>query len=116
MYCKRCGYNIGKTHEKVCANCGEIISDIVSEDKNIEKDCQSFLIIGIILAFCCSIPFGVAVIFINEYKYKPLLKEKNYQEANKFKTLMIALSIIGFLLGIVLGGLSFVLEFITTFE
>ena len=116
MYCKRCGYNLGETQEKICPHCGEVISDIVSENKNVEKESQSFLIIGIILALCCSLPFGIAVVFINEYKYKPLLREKNYQEANKFKTLMILLSVIGFVLGIILGGLSFVLEFIAAFE
>ena len=47
---------------------------------------------------------------------KMLSEKKNYQEANKFKTLMIVLSVIGFVLGIILGGLSFVLEFIAAFE
>jgi len=116
MKCKRCDYNFGETQEKVCSNCGEVISDISSENKNVDKESQLFLIIGIILAICCSLPFGIAVVFINEYKYKPLLREKNYLEANKFKTLMIVLSVVGFVLGILLGGLSFVSEFIKAFE
>lgn len=119
MYCKKCGNNLGETQEKYCSNCGEKLfenDNLVSNDKNVVKENQLFLILGIILAFCCSLPFGIAVVFINEYKYKPFLKENNYQEAKKMETLMIVLIILGFVLGIFLGGLSFFLEFITAFE
>lgn len=119
MYCRKCGANLLGNTNNYCPYCGEKINVTPAptiENKNTDQKSQTFLIIGIILAFCCSLPFGVAVVLINEYKYKPQLKEGNLQEANKTKNLMTVLIIIGLLFGVFVSGLSFLLEFLTAFE
>ena len=120
MNCKKCGFYISDKNQKSCGNCGEIIQDASistkTTDENIEKQSQIFLIIGIVLAFCCSLPFGVAIILINEYKYKKELIEGNMVESSKTKKLMIILSCIGFVFGILFTGLSFFFNLLAAFE
>ena len=119
MYCRKCGANLLGNTSNYCPYCGEkldVTQNPTITNNNTAQNDQTFLIIGIILALCCSLPFGVAVVLINEYKYKPQLKEGNIQEANKTKTLMIVLMIIGLIFGLFVSGLSFLLEFLTAFE
>ena len=117
MTCKKCGASIDENNQKFCNQCGEKIinNNQIDAKKNneVEQKSQPYLIIGIILALCCSLPFGVAIILLNELKYKPQLKEDNLKEAEKTKKIMIVLMIIGLIFGIFISGLSFLLEFIT---
>lgn len=120
MYCKKCGFYIYDKNQKTCGNCGEVIQEVsidtTTTNENINKRGQTFLIIGIVLAMCCSLPFGVAIILINELKYKPQLIEGNMIESSKTKNLMIVLSCIGFVFGILFTGLSFFLNLLAAFE
>lgn len=117
MNCKKCGSLIDE-NQKFCSQCGE---KIIKENNNqidiqknneVERKSQPYLIIGIILAFCCSLPFGVAIILLNELKYKPQLREGNDQEAEKTKNLMIVVMCIGLFFGVIVSGLAFFIEFI----
>lgn len=119
MQCKKCGTYIDETKEKFCYYCGEKIDNIkvpIVNNIDIDQKSQKFLIMGIMLAFCCSMPFGIAVVLLNELKYKPQLRENNLEEANKTKKIMIALFVVGLILGVLVSGLSFFVEFITDFE
>jgi len=118
MYCKNCGTRVDETRENFCSNCGTKI-DIVKpiENTNVQnKNDQTFLIIGIVLAFCCSMPFGVAIILMNEMKYKPQLREGNQEASDKTKKIMIILAIVGLLSGLLISGLSFFVELASSFE
>lgn len=118
MKCKKCGITI-EDNQKFCSQCGEkleINMNNIEKNREVDKKSQPYLIIGIILAICCSLPFGVAIILINELKYKPLLREDNQVEADKARNLMIILMIVGIILGFIVSGLSFFIELITALE
>ena len=105
MICNKCGNKIKDNNSIFCSSCGIKLGDntdniITNSNVNNQKnkdDSNTFLILGIILSLCCSLPFGVAIILINELKYKKLLNDGLLDEANKYKTIMIVLSVIGFL-------------------
>lgn len=80
--------------------------------KEIDKKAMPFLVLGILMAFCCNMPFGVAVILINELKYKPNLESGKIKEADSTKTIMIIILVVGLILGILFNMLVFLLEFV----
>ena len=123
MYCKECGAYISDSSHHFCEYCGtkiengstnpEIIEkqpNSYADTKEVDKKSQPFLILGIILSFCCCMPLGIAVILINELKYKPQLLQNDLESANKTKTLMTILLVVGFVGGILIEGLSFFIE------
>ena len=88
MKCNRCGTYNEDLNSNFCANCGaDLQKNSENEEKannnsnnlnttnDIKDDSNIFLIIGIVMAVCCSLPFGAGVIIINELMYKKLLKE-----------------------------------------
>lgn len=81
------------------------------QNQDVEKQSQLFLILGIILAFCCNLYFGVAVILINELKYKPALRNGDARGAKNTKTIIIGLLISGVILGLFSNVLMYVLEY-----
>lgn len=108
MKCNRCGTYNEDLNSNFCANCGaDLQKNSENEEKannnsnnlnttnDIKDDSNIFLIIGIVMAVCCSLPFGAGVIIINELMYKKLLKEKDTDKIKKTKTLMIALICVG---------------------
>lgn len=117
MNCKNCKTLIDE-NQKFCSQCGEKIikeNNIqIDVNKNIEVDkkSQPYLIIGILLAFCCSLPFGIAIILLNELKYKPQLREGNQLEADKTKNLMIIIMCVGIFFGTIISGLYIFFEII----
>ncbi|MBE6147056.1 MAG: zinc-ribbon domain-containing protein [Firmicutes bacterium] len=125
MYCKECGAYIKDQNHRFCEYCGtkierESVNKIIEQSTNkhentkeLDKKSQVFLILGIILSVCCCMPFGVAVILINELKYKPQLSQNDLISADKTKTLMIVLLIIGFIGGFLISGISFFIELIS---
>lgn len=109
MYCPNCNALI--THDsKFCCYCGKKITDnninntninnnsIYSNNNIINNDSQKYLIIGVLLAFFGSIPFGIGVIIFNEITYKKQLANNLLEEAKKTKKLMNTLIIIGIVL------------------
>ena len=119
MNCKRCNAILDE-NDNFCSECGE---KVIKENNNqidvvksieVDKKSQPYLIIGIILAFCCSLPFGVAVILLNELKYKPQLREGNNIDAEKTKNLMIIVIALGLFFGVILSGLYIFLEVISS--
>lgn len=113
MYCKKCGAKIEEVKSEFCRYCGEKIDQktiVINNDEN--KKGQTFLIIGIVLAFCFSLAFGAAIILLNEFRYKPQLQDAKNQEANQTKNIMIILAIIGIILRILIVGLSYFVNFI----
>ena len=96
MYCPNCNALI--THDsKFCCYCGKKINDndvnntninnnsTYSNNSIINNDSQKYLIIGILLAFFGSIPFGIGVIILNEITYKKQLANNLLEEAKKTK-------------------------------
>lgn len=115
MKCNVCGFTNANQNVKYCSNCGAQISYIqnkqaIQSEIDANKSGTPFLVMGIIMAFCCSMPFGAAVILFNELKYKNLLKQGMIEEANKIKTIMIILLCIGIFSGILSFIFSFGLE------
>ena len=122
MYCRECGAYIKDQSHKFCEYCGtkveiDSVNDSVVVPTNTcgntsesDKKTQVFLILGIILSVCCCMPFGVAIILLNELKYKRQLYQNDLVSANKTKTLMIVLLIIGFVGGLLISSLSFFIE------
>lgn len=105
MKCNVCGFTSDKENIKYCSNCGSKIKNIQNEEiflKELDanKKGTPFLVMGIIMAFCCSLPFGAAVIILNELKYKEAIKKGNLKEADKIKTIMIIMLCIGLFVGI----------------
>lgn len=110
MYCPNCNALI--THDsKFCCYCGKKINDndvnntninnnsiYYSNDNITNNDSQKYLIIGILLAFFGSIPFGIGVIILNEITYKKQLANNLLGEAKKTKKIMNILIIIGIVL------------------
>lgn len=105
MKCNNCGKKIEDNSYIFCNNCGHKLDSVSNKNTNVSKinntnikdDSNNFLIIGIVLSLCCSLPFGVAVILINELKYKKLINDGLVEEAKKYRNIMIILSVIGFL-------------------
>ena len=140
MKCPNCGNTIENQNNKFCTYCGTkldnneqnivqeqpqnnpINQNVVNNNQNINYNVQNnnntttFLIIGIIMAMCCSMPFGAGVILLNELKYKKELQNNQLDAAKKTKTIMIVLIIVGILLGILVSGLQFVGAFIEGLE
>lgn len=110
MYCPNCNALI--THDsKFCCYCGKKINDNDVNNTNINNNStyysnnnitndnsQKYLIIGILLAFFGSIPFGIGVIILNEMTYKKQLANNLLEEAKKTKKIMNTLIIIGIVL------------------
>jgi len=117
MNCPKCNAPVGE-NQNFCSGCGEkIIKENntqidVNKIREVEQKSQPYLIIGIILAFCCSLPFGVAIILLNELKYKPQLREGNDIEAEKTKNLMIIVMCLGLFFGVIVSGLYLFFEII----
>lgn len=117
MNCKKCNAPID-ANQKFCGQCGEkVIQENkpqidMEKNREVEQKSQPYLIIGLIMAFCCSLPFGVAVILLNELKYKPQLREGNDQEAEKTKNIMIVVMCIGLFFGLIVSGLSVFFEIV----
>lgn len=114
MYCEKCGTYITDKNSKYCYQCGsKTINDgvIISiSNNNIEKNkANIFLILGIVEAFLFSKLFGLAVIILNEMKYKPELKKGLTAESNNTKKLMIVLLCVGAVVGIIITILYFIL-------
>ena len=108
MKCNHCGTYNEDLNSNFCANCGADLKRISENEEktnsnsdnlniinDIKDDSNTFLIIGIVMAMCCSLPFGAGVIIINELMYKKLLKEKDTDGIKKTKTLMIVLICVG---------------------
>ena len=79
---------------------------------NTKNDTTTFLVIGIIMSLCCSVPFGVGVILLNELKYKKELQNNQIDDAKTTKIIMNVLIVVGILLGILATGLQFISTFI----
>ena len=116
MQCKKCGNNINLEQANFCNNCGEKIDNTEKHISINDQSSQKYLIMGILLAFLCSMPFGIAVILLNELKYKPHLRANNQLEANKTEKTMKVLLVLGLVFGILVNGLSFFLEYIISVE
>lgn len=107
MYCPNCNALI--THDsKFCCYCGKKINDndinnnsTYSNNSIINNDSQKYLIIGILLAFFGSIPFGIGIIILNEMTYKKQLANNLLEEAKKTKKIMNTLIIIGIVLFVI---------------
>ena len=117
MNCKKCNAVLDEK-QNFCSECGEKIikeNNIqidLAKNMEVDKKSQPYLIIGIILAFCCSLPFGVAIILLNELKYKPQLRDGNDIEADKTKNLMIVIMCLGVFFSFIFGGLYLFFEII----
>ena len=118
MKCYKCECEISND-DIFCRNCGaklekEKDSNNVNENKNTiykQNDSTTFLIVGIILAMCCCFPVGIAIILLNELKYKKLLADNNIGKAQKIKNIMIILICVGvFVFFINLRYLYYILE------
>ena len=140
MKCPNCGNTNENQNNKFCVYCGTkldnneqnivqeqpqnnpINQNTVNNNQNINSNVQNnnntttFLIIGIIMAMCCSMPFGAGVILLNELKYKKELQNGQIDAAKKTKTIMIVLIVVGILLGILASGLQFIGAFIEGLE
>ena len=136
MKCSNCGNINENQNNKFCVYCGTkldnneqnivqeqpqnnpINQNQVNNNQNINYNVQNnnntttFLVIGIIMAMCCSMPFGAGVILLNELKYKKELQNGQLDAAKKTKTIMIVLIVVGILLGILASGLQFIGAFI----
>lgn len=140
MKCPNCGNTNDNPNNKFCTFCGtkldndeqntnqeqteQNVQNIQStvnsnqnvinnnQTNNVKNDTTTFLVIGIIMAFCCSMPFGAGVILLNELKYKKELQNGQLDSAKKTKTIMIVLIVVGILLGIFATGLSFISGFL----
>ena len=108
MYCPNCNALIAHD-SKFCCYCGKKINDNNINNTTINNnstysnnitnnDSQKYLIIGVLLAFFGSIPFGIGVIILNEITYKKQLANNLLEEAKKTKKLMNTLIIIGIVL------------------
>ena len=109
MYCPNCNALIAHD-SKFCCYCGKKTTDnninntninnnsTYSNNSIINNDSQKYLIIGVLLAFFGSIPFGIGVIILNEMTYKKQLANNLLEEAKKTKKLMNTLIIIGIVL------------------
>lgn len=139
MKCPNCGNTNENQNNKFCTYCGTkldnneqnlikeqpqnnpINQNTVNNNQNINSNVQNnnntttFLIIGIIMAMCCSMPFGAGVILLNELKYKKELQNGQLDATKKTKTIMIVLIVVGILLGILATGLQFIGAFIEGF-
>lgn len=131
MKCSNCGNIINNSNNKLCTYCGTKIDHneqiINSEQKNEnlvinnpntttnipntdQNNTTIFLIIGIIMALICSMPFGIGIILLNELKYKKELNNNKIDAAEKTKNIMIILIVIGILSNIILRFLSTLLS------
>ena len=141
MKCPNCGNTNENQNNKFCTCCGTKLDkneqNIVQEQpknnqpnqntvnnnqnmsntipNNTNNNTTTFLVIGIIMAMCCSMPFGAGVILLNELKYKKELQNNQLDAAKKTKTIMIVLIVVGILLGILASGLQFIGAFIEGF-
>lgn len=108
MYCPNCNALIAHD-SKFCCYCGKKINDNNINNTTINNnstysnnitnnDSQKYLIIGVLLAFFGSIPFGIGVIILNEITYKKQLANNLLEEAKKTKKIMNTLIIIGIVL------------------
>ena len=140
MKCPNCGNTNENQNNKFCVYCGTkldnneqnivqeqpqnnpINQNVVNNNQNINYNVQNnnntttFLVIGIIMAMCCSMPFGAGIILLNELKYKKELQNNQLDAAKKTKTIMIVLIVVGILLGILASGLQFIGAFIEGLE
>ena len=140
MKCPNCGNTNENLNNKFCTYCGTkldnnesnviqeqpqnnpINQNTVNNNQNINSNVQNnnntttFLVIGIIMAMCCSMPFGAGVILLNELKYKKELQACQLDEAEKTKKIIMVLIIVGILLGILASGLQFIGAFIEGVE
>ena len=136
MKCPNCGNISANQNNKFCTYCGTKLDNneptvvqeqnnqqnqnIVNNNQNMnnnipnnkKNNTTTFLVIGIIMAMCCSLPFGGGVILLNELKYKKELQNGQLDSAKKTKTIMIVLIVVGIILGIFATGLQFVGAFI----
>ena len=114
MFCSNCGRSINELNSNFCSNCGnKLINYDTNINTNVKDDSHIFLILGIIMSFCCCFPAGIAIILINELKYKKLIANGLINEAKTIKIIMIVLIIISiliFIFAIFLNILSFVIE------
>ena len=123
-FCTFCGTKLDNNeqnvnHEQTEQNVQNIQSTVNSnqnQTNNVKSDTTTFLVIGIVMAFCCSMPFGAGVILLNELKYKKELQNSQFDSAKKTKTIMIVLIVVGILLGILASGLQFIGAFIEGLE
>lgn len=143
MKCPNCGNTIENQNNKFCTYCGtkldnneqnivqeqpnqnnQINQIVVNDNQNMNNiipnntnhNTTTFLVIGIIMALCCSMPFGAGIILLNELKYKKELQNGQLDSAKKTKTIMIVLIVVGIILGILATGLQFIGAFIEGFQ
>ena len=142
MKCPNCGNTNENPNNKFCTCCGTKLDNneqntvqeqpqnnqpnqnTVNSNQNMSNtipnntnnNTTTFLVIGIIMALCCSMPFGAGVILLNELKYKKELQNNQLDAAKKTKTIMIVLIVVGILLGILASGLQFIGAFIEGFQ
>lgn len=119
MKCDNCGNYIHDVNNNFCNNCGMKLKNTrddsyncKSNNKIIQDDSITFLVIGIFLSMCCSLPFGVGIILINELRYKKLLYNGMEAQANKTKKLMIILILVGITIFLILHLLNILLTII----
>lgn len=116
MYCTQCGTYIADKNSKFCNQCGCKLNnndnnfDVVTNETDVKDKTKLFLILGLVEAFLFSRTFGLAVILINEMKYKTQLRQNLTKEANDTKTLMIILLCIGVVLGTILNSLVLIFD------
>ena len=142
MKCSNCGNVSDNTNNKFCTCCGTKLDNneqnIVQEQpqnnqpnqntvnnnqnmsntipNNTNNNTTTFLVIGIIMALCCSLPFGAGIILLNELKYKKELQNGQLDSAKNTKTIMIVLIIVGIVSGLLASGLQVISAFLEGLE
>lgn len=126
MYCKNCGMEL-KDYEKFCPNCGNKIGESTEDFNNAKAnpnnvsqnntDLQKYgfnglLVWSIIELICCSRIFGIIALVILCGQLKPAVEHGNFVEADKSKSLIKILLIVGIVLGVVLNLFAVVAQFI----
>ena len=120
MYCKNCGMEL-KDYEKFCPNCGNKIGESTDNFNNInansnnvfqsKADLQKYgfnglLVWSIIELICCSRIFGIISLVLLLVQLKPAVEHGNFAEADKSKSLIKILLIVGIVTGILLNLLA----------
>ena len=123
MYCKNCGMEL-KDYEKFCPNCGNKIGESTEDFNNANPnnvsqnntDLQRYgfnglLVWSIIELICCSQIFGTIALVLLCVQLKPAVEHGNFAEADKSKSLIKILLIVGIVLGVALKLVGFVYNF-----
>ena len=116
MYCDNCGMEL-KDHEKFCSNCGKRVREGVdnsnfsnaTQGKNsLEKyGFNGLLVWSIIELICCSRIFGLIALILLCVQLKPAAERGDFAEADKSKSLIKILLIVGIVSGVLLNLIVF---------